>query len=69
MRDLLLRAKHLFVAAILWTSLNPVAPHDDKRVIAMTNEAGRTGPVEGLWHVRRRLAARAYARRPARRDA
>ena len=60
-RDLLLRAKHLFVAAIPWPSLNPVAPHDDKRVIAMTNE-GRPGPphcgVSG-----RRLAARAYARR------
>ena len=40
---LLLRAKSLFVAAILWPSLNPVAPHDDKRVIAMTNE-GRPGP-------------------------
>ena len=42
-------------------ALNPVAPHDDKRVIAMTNE-GRPGPphcgVSG-----RRLAARAYARR------
>jgi hypothetical protein len=109
-RDLLLRAKHLFVAATFaypmragpWAhrrleisltasflarvrpcccfapnpcsspqsfgrALNSVAPHDDKRVIAMTNE-GRPGPphcgVSG-----RRLAARAYARRPARRDA
>ena len=42
MRDLLLRAKSLFGAAILWPSLNPAAPRDDKRVIAMTNEAGRT---------------------------
>ena len=60
-RDLLLRAKYLFVAAILWPSLNPVAPHDDKRVIAMTNE-GRPGPLHcGVSG--RRLAARAYARR------
>ena len=60
-RDLLLRAKHLFVAAILWPSLNPVAPHDDKRVIAMTNE-GRPGPLHcGVSG--RRLLTRAYARR------
>jgi hypothetical protein len=39
-RDLLLPAKHLFVAAILWPSLNPPTPRDDKRVIAMINEAG-----------------------------
>ena len=42
-------------------ALNPVAPHDDKRVIAMTNE-GRPGPLHcGVSG--RRLAARAYARR------
>jgi hypothetical protein len=43
-RDLLLRAKHLFGAAIFWTTLNPVARLRDERAIAMTNEAGRTGP-------------------------
>jgi hypothetical protein len=43
-RDSLLRAKHLFSAAILWTSLNPAATRDDQLTIAMTNEAGRTGP-------------------------
>jgi hypothetical protein len=34
----------VFGAAILWPSLNSAAPRDDKRVIAMTNEAGRTDP-------------------------
>ena len=41
---LLLRAKSLFVAAIVWPSLNPATTRDDKRVIAMTNKAGRDRP-------------------------
>ena len=40
----LLRAKQSFGAAIFWTTLNPVARLRDERAIAMTNEAGRTGP-------------------------
>ena len=65
-RDLLLRAKHLFVAAILWPSLNPVAPHDDKRVIAMTNE-GRPGPPHCGVSGRRLLLALTHgAPRPTR---
>ena len=64
-RDLLLRAKHLFVAAILWPSLNPVAPHDDKRVIAMTNE-GRPGPPPAACPAGALLLALTQGPRPTR---